>query len=75
MANISNKEIISILETANRWMTFDELSDSIIRERSYTALSLRLQELAEQGKFNMFLHLVWKEVGMGKLDSLRIDKV
>lgn len=50
MANISNKEIISILETANRWMTFDELSDSIIREHSYTTLSLRLQELAEQGK-------------------------
>lgn len=31
-------------------MTFDELSDSIIREHSYTTLSLRLQELAEQGK-------------------------
>lgn len=50
MANISNKEIISILETANRWMTFEELSDAITREHSYTSLSLRLQELAEQGK-------------------------
>lgn len=50
MANISNKEIISILETANKWMTFEELSDAIIREHNYIALSVRLQELSEQGK-------------------------
>lgn len=50
MANISNKEIINILETANRWITFDELSDAMTCEHSYIALSLRLQKLAEQGK-------------------------
>lgn len=50
MANISNKEIIYILEAADRWITFDELSDKMSSEHSFITLASRLQKLAEQGK-------------------------
>lgn len=50
MANVNHKEIISILEEADRWLTFEELYDKSTGEHDFFVFQSHLDRLVAQGK-------------------------
>lgn len=50
MANVSHKAILQTLEEKNRWVTFDELINSVPREYDCIIFMSHLDRMVERGE-------------------------
>jgi len=71
MANISNKEIVAVLDKAGFWMTFEQLHDSMTAEYDCFTFHNRLNRLAEQGRIQ---HIPAQGMDRGLYGRIGLEK-